>query len=291
VTLIVGIICKDGIVLAADSQTTKGSYEGAAKVVGTEKISVVEFANGSALVAESGAASISGAAIEIFKRKAAKKEIVDDMTVARTAEEAVREIRARIESLYPKNLPLREWQDFFYQPVNNFELMVAFYHNGKPFIYTLEPASCIPVTSPTAYFFTSGIASNLATYVLKEHTQKDMDYEFASVVAIKVVKAAIDNVEGCGEPIKAAVIRKETTPFLLENPLSIIGRLSPPRLPEIRVYPPESIAEISKIVSAVEIHARKTQNKKIQQALRKKTEKVFKDLEKLVKRIKKSNDK
>jgi hypothetical protein len=53
VTLILGIICRDAIVLAADSQTTKGS----AKQLGANKISVAEFGNGKAAVAESGSAS------------------------------------------------------------------------------------------------------------------------------------------------------------------------------------------------------------------------------------------
>jgi hypothetical protein len=165
VTLIVGIICKDGIVLAADSQTTKG----AAKQLGANKISVVEFENGKALVAESGSASLSVSAIQAFQRKAAGRKIEDDSTVATIAEEAVREIRSSLTSLNPNCNSPTEWQDFFWREANYFELMVAYYFGGKPHLYKLNPLWCIPVPA-TSHFMTSGIAGDLANYILQEHT-------------------------------------------------------------------------------------------------------------------------
>ena len=98
-TLIVGIICKDGIVLAADSQTTKGM----AKQPGANKIRVIEFANGKALVAESGSASLSASVIDLFQGKAAGRKIENEMTIAKIAEESVREIRNSLTSLHPNN--------------------------------------------------------------------------------------------------------------------------------------------------------------------------------------------
>jgi 20S proteasome alpha/beta subunit len=48
-TLIIGIVCLDGIVLAAESQTTMPSQS---KLLGTDKIHIVEFEHDKVLVAE-----------------------------------------------------------------------------------------------------------------------------------------------------------------------------------------------------------------------------------------------
>jgi len=202
VTLIVGIICRDAIVLAADSQTTKGI----AKIPGTTKIRVIDFVNGKALVAESGSASLSNSAIEAFQRLAKVVKIEDEFTISKSAEAAVREIRNQITSLHPTNNSPQEWQDYFFRDENYFELMVAYYHGGNPHLYKLNPVWCIPVPA-TFYFLTSGIAADLANYILKEHTEPMMDSEFASVIAIKVVEDAIEYVEGCGSPTRVACRR------------------------------------------------------------------------------------
>jgi ATP-dependent protease HslVU (ClpYQ) peptidase subunit len=73
VTIIVGIISDESIVLASDSQTTSGN----AKRTDTEKISTVEFSNLGVLVAQAGYAPFSGQAVEIFNGLAKDKEITD----------------------------------------------------------------------------------------------------------------------------------------------------------------------------------------------------------------------
>src|ERR1035441_4740028 len=223
VTLIVGIICKDGIVLAADSQTTKGISIGASKSCDTNKINVVEFSNGKALVAESGSASLSNTAIETFQRMAKNVKIENEATICKLAESAIREVRSRITNLHPSNTTPEGWQDFFTRDVNYFELMLAYYFDGIPYLYVLNPLWCIPVKA-TSYFETSGIASELANYILKEHTEPKMDSEFAAVIAIKVVEDAIEYVEGRGKPTKVALIQPpvkipELPPRQSSNPL------------------------------------------------------------------------
>lgn len=286
-TLIVGIICKDAIVLAADSQTTKGT----AKQLGTNKISIVEFENGKALVAESGSTSLSISAIQTFQRKAKGKQIEDDLTIAKTAEEAVREINTSLTSLHPQcNSPI-EWQNFFYQDINYFELMVAYYFDGKPHLYKLNPLWCIPVPA-TSYFMTSGIAGDLANYILQEHTEPTMDSEFASVIAIKVIEDAIEYVEGCGSPPRVALIRTPVgVPPITPPTDSLNSGLGYPGYLQtysnytepVVVFPQKKVEEIAKIISTVEQQTRSAQNKNIHKALRKETDKLFKDFKDLFK--------
>jgi 20S proteasome alpha/beta subunit len=277
VTLIIGIICKDGIVLAADSQTTKG----AARQLGTNKIRVVEFGNGKAIVAESGSASLSARAIEVFQRKAAGRKIEDDSTIAKAAEESVREIRSSLTSLHPNcNFPDR-WQQFFNEDINYFELMLAYYFEGKPHLYKLNPLWCIPVPA-TAHFMTSGIAGDLANYVLQEYANPGMESELASVVAIKAVEDAIEYVEGCGGPPRVALIRTPTgVPPLVSPASSQVLGISPNFQPyayytdPVVIFPREKVEGIAKVIASVEQRMKAAQNKSILKALRSQTGKLF----------------
>src|SRR5213593_4830376 len=72
-TLLAGIVCEDGIVMAADSQTTRGMY----KQTGTVKIHEIGCADTYALVAEAGVTSLSGEAVRIFASKSAHLEIMN----------------------------------------------------------------------------------------------------------------------------------------------------------------------------------------------------------------------
>jgi 20S proteasome alpha/beta subunit len=280
VTLIVGIICKDGIVLAADSQTTRG----ASKQSGTDKINVIEFANGKALMAESGSAALSGRVIEIFQKKSAATKITDESTISKLAEESLREVRLSITSLHPEKNTSEDWQDYFGREINYFELMLAYYFNRKPHLYIFNPLWAIPVKS-SSYFATSGIAAELANYILREHTEPKMDSEFASVIAIKVVEDAIEYVEGCGSPPRVALIQPPIeVPDLLdtlsgktESAGYSLRSYSYHTSEPVTIFPQEKVEEIAKIISSVEQKSKNTQNKKIHQALRSQTEKAFKE--------------
>src|SRR2546423_1340165 len=69
VTIIIGIICRDGIVLASDSQTT--SVASGTRNKYAQKIHRIWFENETcALVAEAGMAHVSATVIEIIERMA-----------------------------------------------------------------------------------------------------------------------------------------------------------------------------------------------------------------------------
>src|SRR6266567_6612872 len=87
VTIIVGIICENGIVVASDSQTTHGNSR-----LHCNKVSCLEFIGGKAIVAQSGASDLSSRAVQILTEKAKQSRIADDRSVARLAEESVREV-------------------------------------------------------------------------------------------------------------------------------------------------------------------------------------------------------
>jgi hypothetical protein len=141
----------------------------------------------------------------------------------------------------------------------------------------------------TAHFATSGIAGDLANYILQEHTAPGMDTNLASVIAIKTVKDAIDYVEGCGLPIRVALVEPVRPMPDISSLLSsgretesavypLLNRPSYCLSEPVKIFPQEKVEEIATIILSVEQKAKISQNKKIHKALRSKTEKSFKQM-------------
>jgi len=288
VTLIIGIVCKDAIVLAADSQTTKGTV----KQSGTNKISEIKFTNGNALVAEAGSASLSNRVVELFKRSAATTDITDDSTIEKLLQKCLREVRHDLTSLHIGSVSPKEQQDYFLDESNYFEIMLAYYQGNKPRIYKFNPLWCIPSPAIT-YFETSGIASELANYILREHTAPAMDKNLAAVIAIKTVKDAIEYVEGCGMPIRLALVHKpyRRRPYdvvpkkgLEHHTISVGERVycgeAETVLSRVEISDSKKVDEITKIISKIEQNTKESRNKKLHQALQKQVKAYFKNAEK-----------
>ncbi len=165
VTIIIGIICKDCIVLASDSQTTYSSSVGAIQRLDTTKITPIEFANDTlALVAQSGETTLSGRAVEIMTDMAKGKSISDYRTVADIAQKAVRQVK---EELKEQNLGcgMEALHEYISKESLHFELMIAHYHDEKPYIFTIDFALGIAAKKPH-YFTAIGCGSGIATYIL-----------------------------------------------------------------------------------------------------------------------------
>ena len=88
-TIIAGIICNDGVVLASDSQTT--TDEG--KRCSAKKLHSVEFKDLTCLVAESGNATLSGYFLERLKPLAERTNVVGPRSVMDVAERAMKEAK------------------------------------------------------------------------------------------------------------------------------------------------------------------------------------------------------
>ena len=205
-TQIIGIVCKDAIVFGAESETTSG----AAKKHGTEKISIVNFLNGYAMIAEAGAEAWSNSTVESFRRKAAITKIVDDMTIANTAKESVLEIRNHIKSLHP-DTSLAEWENFFYQDANNFELKVGYYFSGSPYIFKLHPFSAYPYQNKRE-FVTSGIGGDLAHYLLKDFSFGQIPSHATTLIAAYVLKEVKGSTQYCGGATSIALVSDGNRP-------------------------------------------------------------------------------
>jgi 20S proteasome alpha/beta subunit len=201
-TLIIGIICQDAIVLASETQTTAGSY----RILDTQKIHRIAFNNGEAILAESGVVDSASVVIQKIKKDALEVKITDEETIPNFIQSKVREFRSDAISLHP-NAGLIEWQNFFYSDNNSFNLTFAYYHGEKPFLYNIEPAKAKASRLPGRHYSASGIGAELGTYLLREHSKPNMPYWQAAYVASHVVETVKDHVEGCGGKTQIGVIR------------------------------------------------------------------------------------
>jgi 20S proteasome alpha/beta subunit len=206
VTIAIGLISssKDRphhMIFASDSQTTYG----AAKSLDAQKISIVDFADGQVLIAQSGMAELADSAIDIMRKKAKALPIKNAETVENTAVESVREIRNHFYELNRGCISSEDgWKRFFLED-NFFQLLVGYYFERKPHLFSADIDMClaIPVRHP---YKAIGIGRDYAETVLREYLQADPDFEYAQIIATTIVEKTIDNVDGCGRPTWVGIV-------------------------------------------------------------------------------------
>lgn len=203
-TLIVGAICKDAIVVGAESETTRGI----AKYQGTKKITIVNFMNGQAIIGEAGVAFLSGALVDAFNFIASNSTIENALTVPRVLETAFRGLSQR--TIAPP-LGTPECQDFYRQDINNFELTVAFYLGEQPHLYAFSPVFGIALECHRG-FSTSGIGGDLAEFLLQDFKFEELDSKGASLAVAYVAQQVKRSVSGCGGNTEIAVVSKDRKP-------------------------------------------------------------------------------
>ena len=203
-TIIVGIVCGDPashIVLASDSQATCGSL----KRCDARKITEVEFGDKSVLIAQAGSAELSSKAIDILEERAKGVVIADKFTVPRLAEESVREVRRRLVSLYEgQDFPAAE-QERYFRDDNPFELMVAYWFEGKPYLCTVNISTCFAQLHHSHYH-SIGCGANLADYILPELIIPNMPWKAAVFSALLVVEKVKQYDAYCGGPARLGII-------------------------------------------------------------------------------------
>lgn len=133
VTLIVGIICKDGIVVASDSQTTWGT----GKSWDAKKMNELEHIYGRALVAEAGAVITSSKAIEELQRLATIHEEVKKDGLAALLESSARQVREKLR-LHHASCSSEELREIIRDEGLDFALMLAHYDYKTPRIDTVS---------------------------------------------------------------------------------------------------------------------------------------------------------
>ncbi len=260
-TIIVGIISDEGIILASDSQTTSGT----AKRCDANKISLVEFKNLKVLVAQAGYATFSGRALEIFEAAAKDKEITDYRMIVEMAEKAMRQMKdeARFQQ---GDCTMEELRDFVWKHELEAKFMLAYYFEGNPFLFTLDMVVGV-ANKVNSHYDAIGCGANLGGYLLSELSYTKMDSGLAAAIAVHVVESVKNHDAYCGGETKAAILKDPNNNH-----------------PSFRIFTKEEVGVLVKIVSEMDNKTKKQRNKIIQKALLKPATDYFKSIKMPVRR-------
>jgi 20S proteasome alpha/beta subunit len=185
-SILIGIICPDeAIVLVADSHITEAS-QGTFNSV--NKISIVEFwPNDQVLVAQAGLWPLTNRIVEKMLEKAKGVRITSASTVTQIAEDSIRESKILLDEAQAKCVN-----------ENPSALMLAFYIERKPYLYTLNVDGHGIASSSYDHYATVGIGEYLADYLLKEYAVPKSHSDLAIATSIFVIKKVKDNTKYCG---------------------------------------------------------------------------------------------
>ena len=183
-SVLIGIICPEAIVLAADShitETCNGTYDS------VDKIGVVDFWVDEVLVAQAGSWSITNRIVEKMREKAKGVRITSASVVLKIAEDSIRETKNPMDEDQTK---------FFY--ANPPALMLAFYVGDKPNLHKVYLDGS-GITSPKAgHYAAVGIGEFLATYLLGEYAVPKSHSDLAIATSVFAIKKVKDITKYCG---------------------------------------------------------------------------------------------
>jgi 20S proteasome alpha/beta subunit len=203
VTVIIGIICDDAVVMASDTQTTIGTL----KRSNTNKLQPVRFKNGHALIGEAGHAHLSGNAVQHMQLLGPLAEIVDEQTVQKTAEDAMQRTR---ETLRRQNFMCSgdDLNAMLRGPGQDCHWLVSHFYKGQPQMFKLHlsTATSFPVKGR---FACVGTGSELSSYLLERLLWPTITPVEAATIAAYVIEQTKNHIEGCGGKTNIAVITEE----------------------------------------------------------------------------------
>jgi len=204
VTIIVGLVCEKCVLLASDSQTTYSSSTGATKRNDTQKISLVTLRNGQAIIAQAGDATLSGRAIEILTEMARGRDLNDYRTVADLAQQAVRKLKDELR-IANCDCTIEQLRDFIEQDGSHFELMIAYYYEREPQVFTLDFKVGIATKQPKP-FTAVGSGSPIAGYILSWFDIPKMTVQQCAFTAMYAVEEVKKVDPYCGGSTRVAMV-------------------------------------------------------------------------------------
>src|SRR5262249_48347636 len=85
------------------------------------------------------------------------------------------------------------------------ELMIAYYFQGKPQLYTIDLVFGM-ASKANGHFATIGCARTLGDYMLTEHVTPEMTLDFASIITLFTIETVKRHDAACGGPVRLAAV-------------------------------------------------------------------------------------
>jgi len=201
-TTTVGMICKDGVVLAAEKKSTLGYL-----VASKESIKIFPLEEHLALTI----AGASGDAQALVRYMKAESKLFRIQTKREISVKAAATLLANI-------LQSGRWTFLPYMV----QLIIAGYDDSGPSIYTLD---AIGSSEEEKKFFSTGSGSPIALGVLENRYKDGISTEEGVKLAVDAVRAAIErDIASGGKGIAVAVITKEGVKFLEKEKVGNISK-------------------------------------------------------------------
>jgi len=208
-TQIVGIVCKETVILASESQYTIGEY----KVLEQPKMDYFTFKDGNqGLVALAGAVKAAKRTIELLKQTAKETNCETEEAAVEAIRDSIIKYRREVADFYHRSsdkLSVSEQDEIFGQTDRAFEITCAFAYGKDHFTKT-----------PCLYKFTSfdgepekikdyvvsGSGSHLATFILEKFQYVGMDWKSALPLVIDAIERIKRSDRSCGGKINVGLL-------------------------------------------------------------------------------------
>lgn len=181
VTLIIGIICKDGLVMACDTQVTTGQSK---RINGT-KLREIQLADMPLLVAQAGSYSHTGRYIQILAQLGEFVSPKSAQDVATLMQRAMEEFKKELSRLH-LDCTSEELVSLLSKLEIDCNILCGFYLDGKSHLISINICDSIPRICET-HFEADGTGALLGDFLLSEQTTPGMPIHFASTMAVYVV--------------------------------------------------------------------------------------------------------
>ena len=210
VTIAIGLLSNDSIIVAADSQTTCGNT----KKTDAEKVACVDFADCSVMIAQAGNADRAGRAIEIFDEMASHEEkLSTPRSAADLLERAI--LQSKMELKHNQgDCSMEELRDFILRHEQNFQLLLAHYFKNVPYYYVAD-FWVGAATREKSHFAAIGTGAELASYLLGEYFKPMTPFNTAFATALYVIEEVKKHDLYCIGKTRFAFARPDRPPGMM----------------------------------------------------------------------------
>ena len=194
------------ICVGADSQTTCGNV----KRSDAEKVTKLEFQRSSqyALIAQAGNADNAERAIEIMEEISKTEIISERRSVADLAQRAIVRCKQEIRE-HQGNCSPEELRDFILNHEQNFQLLIANYFEGEPFLFVADLWTGA-ASRQNSFFSAIGTGANLAAYLIAEYCSPEMPLQSAYAAMIYIIDEVKKHDTYCSGETRVKFMRDES---------------------------------------------------------------------------------
>jgi len=199
-TIAIGFACKNGVLVASDSQMSLGPKY---KQYNEPKISDLKFADGNhAILAISGALDAARYFQEVLEKLAETFMPTTERSIADAGELAIKQTRTKLlDYADHRHVTSDENQEHLAQ--NDFEVILSYYFGttANPFIYRIKLSNGLAIRSRHPYE-AIGCGSDIAGFILTGADFRDYEKEEAIGLAYYTVEACKKSDQACGGPVQ-----------------------------------------------------------------------------------------